>query len=1204
MENFAIEASSNVNQTMKEMNDSEKENIKISSETEGETKKINKKRKNRQEKVEKIIQKWLMLQKTIKEEITLEEVIIKQQNDDFAYLKDLFTQYYETKIQSRKQFEIIKKLEKNMKMDEKQYIIEKDIERVLLDIGDPIRNLLFLLRNNYDYITKLVSLIDETDDNESVDSLVELFCNQFYDNILIPNPEQEELLILIYKLLEEEITPMNSASIDEFLNDTSFIGKFISSYMNKRELKVFLTMLLNPLILSIENSGLECMDMSLNNINNEIIKKKSGNRDNQDSTNYELDYYLEKIPKTTIHFKKHYVLENEQEEEEKADRTGINSEEKENELNRESIASNYSNNRTGSVDITGETNDYNQDYQNELNLDKLYEKIVNEEKEEIKDLYLYQLEQIGNDPDLFTNAGLKLVLNDSYFKNNKTLILNKYYNNFIFIKNKIDYIIQSLIDKISTIPYTVRCICKVISLLMHKKFPLLPKYLRNSFLGKFIFDKCIFPVLSFENKNVMDSRIFSSNTKKCLNVIISVLSNANRCCLYPTTTDTEKTIFNYYLIEIIPILNQFYEKVIDIELPKALEDLVSQVKLKIEQNLDNKIFNFRRKNEKRRYPTNKEEEKKKKEPIKKESEILFDYFKENDDEIMHLESICFSISDILYILELIKRKSKIFEGLPRYDFFSKTCERIQYEDFKLSDIVKKNTETKQFFIIFRDEKNSQLENLLRNNKKNISTFITGNQDSDLICKRIKFCIKTILKGLNLLNNKDYSYLNKAVTSNKFFSAIKHTLNDLSEYSEELDKIPLKWYGQYINNYKKGLAEIYQNNDFEKLYIEIFDEEKSILNELKSFSSTIITRDGMNLRCAEKLLDKAKYDLLDIEEAKKFVKIEKFIDTEKIEVCVRIKDEKDNEKEKEKNIAEKDRLPAIIVIDAAECNLHQKNAADENDKRNKPSSHAVYIKDFINKFSENPWNSDKNNKSQKPKYYVTQDIINGDRKNAIFKTMKMYMDLVKKKIREPAINQGLFAKDVNVNEIAEKIEDHILRQIYKDVFPLEHKEDNLFYQRTKCLEWVTPEQLEIKKVYFNQLGFAISCIRKMDDARSVFDKINLIINAHTSINNTIKFSSGKDDDSGQDEMTPIFQYIILKAHPKRMHSNINYIKCFLAESNLTDSKGFLLSQIESATSYINNINYEQLKISQEEFDTKYAEAEKKYSFIFKKLFNSN
>ena len=85
-----------------------------------------------------------MLQKTIKEEIALEEVIIKQQNDDFDYLKNLFTEYYETKIQSCKQFESIKKLEKNMKMDDKQYIIEKDIERVLLDSNDPIKFIIFV----------------------------------------------------------------------------------------------------------------------------------------------------------------------------------------------------------------------------------------------------------------------------------------------------------------------------------------------------------------------------------------------------------------------------------------------------------------------------------------------------------------------------------------------------------------------------------------------------------------------------------------------------------------------------------------------------------------------------------------------------------------------------------------------------------------------------------------------------------------------------------------------------------------------------------------------------------------------------------------------------------------------------------------------------------------------------------------------------
>ena len=205
---------------------------------------------------------------------------------------------------------------------------------------------------------------------------------------------------------------------------------------------------------------------------------------------------------------------------------------------------------------------------------------------------------------------------------------------------------------------------------------------------------------------------------------------------------------------------------------------------------------------------------------------------------MHLESICFSLSDVLFILSLIQRKPTIFQVLPKYDYFNKTIEKIN-EDPEINKIVKSSPNVKLFYIIFLDEKNSKLENLLRNTQKSISTFITGNQDSDLICKRIKFCIKTVLKGLNLLNNKDYSYLNKAISTDRFFSAIKHTLNDVSEYSEEHNKIPLKWYGQYIYNYKNGLDNIYQEADFEKLYQEIFSEEKEILRELKSFSSTII-----------------------------------------------------------------------------------------------------------------------------------------------------------------------------------------------------------------------------------------------------------------------------------------------------------------------------------------------------------------------------
>ena len=98
----------------------------------------------------------------------------------------------------------------NEKQDITEFYIENEEDKVLTDACEPIKNLLFLFRNNYDYITKLISLIDYQDEKEQNESLVELLCNKFYNNILIPNPEQEKILILIYKLLDEEITPINS----------------------------------------------------------------------------------------------------------------------------------------------------------------------------------------------------------------------------------------------------------------------------------------------------------------------------------------------------------------------------------------------------------------------------------------------------------------------------------------------------------------------------------------------------------------------------------------------------------------------------------------------------------------------------------------------------------------------------------------------------------------------------------------------------------------------------------------------------------------------------------------------------------------------------------------------------------------------------------------------------------------------------------
>ena len=135
-----------------------------------------------------IINNWLNLQKIIKEEITLENMISTHQKEEFIQLKEYFKNFYNLKLKNRTIFEQIMYPEKN-----KNFLIQNDLKEII-NIYNSIEDLLFLFRNNYDYIITLVSLISDDDEDEKVLSLAELFGKQFYENILISNPEKEDFI--------------------------------------------------------------------------------------------------------------------------------------------------------------------------------------------------------------------------------------------------------------------------------------------------------------------------------------------------------------------------------------------------------------------------------------------------------------------------------------------------------------------------------------------------------------------------------------------------------------------------------------------------------------------------------------------------------------------------------------------------------------------------------------------------------------------------------------------------------------------------------------------------------------------------------------------------------------------------------------------------------------------------------------------------
>ena len=1164
-----------------------------------DSKKINealleKEEMSEQEKIsEKILKKWVSLQKIIKEEITLEEVIITRYKEDFEKFKNSYDDYYETKLKFRDNFEEMKYLGKK-ELDDipKNYLDRKGAHQILIDTYEPIKNLLFLFRENYDYIIKLVSLIDNKDNKEKVESLVELFCNQFYDNIFIPNPEQKELLLLIFLLIKEEIKNMDNASLDEFLDNNNFLGKFISSFVRRQEMNIYLSMLLTPLINSIENVDKECIDISLKSIQKYIIRKQKGKfKPNNNDKNILYDYsqnLYNKIPKSNLVFKKNYELDMEKEEEENM----VKIDTEDFDLFSDSalpkiILKNLGINK---VTINEDKNliikkeEYNEEYNKELNLNKLLEIAHKTKDDNFKEYIMNKINNTYLDKDLFTNKGLINCFEE--YKNDelKNLIIGKYRRNFLFIKKKIEYLLQSIFDKISTVPYTIRCICKIIYVLMSKKFKELPKYYINAFIGKFFFGKYIFPVLSLEYKNILNNRIFSNKNKKCINIIISVIEKAFKGELFQTQVDPEKTIFNHYLIELFPIINTFFEKLIDVELSKIIEKALNEAEFVENNSIIDDIFNI----QKEPSEINKENQEQKEENIP----YKYDYFSENQDEIIHLQSICFSLNDILFILTLINKNLKIFSNLPKYDFFCKTFNHIKSKDYKIDDQIDSEPDIKRFFILFKEEKTAQLEKLVSKKKKEESSFLIENQNLELICKRVKLSIKTVLKGLNLLNNKDFSHLIGAISNEKFFSALQYTLDDLENFSENMNQIPLKWYGLYLSNNKKRINEIYQKNDYEKLYEEMLEEETKILEELKKFSRVLITRNGMNLGCGEKILEQMNIGLYHMKQAKKLVNIEKFVNTEIIEVCIQIS--KENEDKNMLNPITSQQN--ILILDAKEC-PHSKPSLTNILKSNK-KRHCYYIKDII-KFilSENFIDENDTNLMGELKIQIRNKII--------YKILISYMKIVTEKIKNPIVNKNIFFQENNdiskkekekyYTEIRRRIWDYILKKIYRYVYPKNPIGfDDKFYNTTRCLDWITPELLNIKKEYINQLGFAELCLKRMEEAISVSDKLEYINNAVDTIICTVKFSGEEEINVSNEEMIRIFMYILIKAQLKRINSNINYIKCFAENEEIYDKKEELFNLLDNAVINVLKINSNYLKMNNEEFNKKFEEAKLRYN----------
>ena len=477
----------------------------------------------------------------------------------------------------------------------------------------------------------------------------------------------------------------------------------------------------------------------------------------------------------------------------------------------------------------------------------------------------------------------------------------------------------------------------------------------------------------------------------------------------------------------------------------------------------------------------------------------------------------------------------------------------------------KENDTQKFYIIyniplihlFEKIKNKRAENLLifsENTNKDTN-------DKNLILNNVKFSIKMLLQELEIINKRRYNFLNLASSNEKFFKYLYYSSLEIDQNyimkKYEKKKLPICWYGKHLINNIKSIGKEYIENDYKKLYDLLYEDEISNLNELKKCWDLILTRNDEKLKLAEKFIDKKKLNLEHIQNSIIFDKIEKIIYSSKLEVYVRVDVSNHSENR-----------PPIIIEDVS-----------QNNKKNEFDTLVSTIEEFINIFSENSIICDPNLKI-KPNNLLILDIMDGKIENQIYVSILNYLEIIKSKIKllYPEI------KEKERNQMIESIKDYILKSIFKLAFPKKPLlEDISFYKKTQLLDWVTPGHFSIKNIDFAQLTFAESLIKKFEDSKSLDEKINCIFNMHAYINNIFKFNTGKDTEIGQDELTPVLQYLIIKIQPRRIISNINYLKCFLNEEDLISKKGFLMSQIDSAVTFVSSINHNLLNLSEAEYN---------------------
>lgn len=180
-------------------------------------------------------------------------------------------------------------------------------------------------------------------------------------------------------------------------------------------------------------------------------------------------------------------------------------------------------------------------------------------------------------------------------------------------------------------------------------------------------------------------------------------------------------------------------------------------------------------------------------------------------------------------------------------------------------------------------------------------------------------------------------------------------------------------------------------------------------------------------------------------------------------------------------------------------------------------------------------------------------------------------------------------EAQVSQMMEHIEKLIMTRLHKWVFCHDscddEQKDLMLQRRIKSLNWVTPQMLRVPfpKGSSDSDPYlpAITAIIEMDAKRAPQDKLTCVSKCSQNVFQALALANSQP--ANADDFLSGLVYVVLRANPPRLHSNMNYITRFgLPHSLMAGETGYYFTNLSCAVAFIEKLDGPALNLTPEEF----------------------